>query len=179
MLESGLNQEFPQGANGIGLARAVLIAGIRPKSSMNETAVWVTGVAEDRSQKKPVAMRLLITVSGTVVFAGIVAALCFFFEQDHLLVEGAGKAGAVTMTTSAEKLMMVRQLQRDTLGAFALTAVGALGFFLAFRTGSASWRKLWMGRMQARESDWQRKVGSLEQVLTDIRRDRDRTDNSK
>jgi PAS domain S-box-containing protein len=179
VLESGSNPDFPQSANGIGLARAVPIAGIRPKSSMNETAVWVTGVAEDRSQKKPVAMRLLITVSGTVVFAGIAAALCLFFEQDHLLVEGAGKAGAVTMTTSAEKLMMVRQLQRDTLGAFGLTAVGALGFFLAFRTGSASWRKLWMGRMQARDSDWQRKVGSLEQVLTDTRRDRDRTDNSK
>jgi PAS domain S-box-containing protein len=145
---------------------------------MNDSAVMVTGVAEDRT-KKPVGMRLLITVSGTLVFAGIAAALCLFFEQEHLLVEGTGKAGAVTLTTSVEKLTLVRQLQHDSLWAFALTAVGAFGFLLAFRSGATAWRNLWSSRMQAREMDWQRKVGSLEQILTDTRRDRDKSDSLK
>ena len=121
-------------------------------------------------------MRLLITAAGTLVFAGVAAALCLYFQQDHLLVEGTGK-GAVT--TSVEKIMVVRQLQRDSLWAFALTVAGALGFLLAFRSGSSSWRNYWSKRMQAREIDWQRKVGSLEQVLTDTRRDRDKTDTLK
>src|SRR6516225_10463871 len=103
---------------------------------MNDSAVWVTGVAEDRTQKKPGALGLLITVSGTLVFAGVAAALCLYLEQDHLLVEGSGKAGAVSITTSVDKLMLVRQLQHDSLWAFALTAVGALGFLLAFRSCS-------------------------------------------
>ena len=146
---------------------------------MNDSAVWVTGVAEDRTQKKPGALGLLITVSGTLVFAGVAAALCLYLEQDHLLVEGSGKGGAVSITTSVDKLMLVRQLQNDSLWAFALTAVGALGFLLAFRTCSMSWRNFWSSRMQAREIDWQRKVGSLEQILTDTRRDRDKSDSLK
>jgi PAS domain S-box-containing protein len=146
---------------------------------MNDSAVWVTGVAEDRTQKKPGALGLLITVSGTLVFAGVAAALCLYLEQDHLLVEGSGKGGAVSITTSVDKLMLVRQLQNDSLWAFALTAVGALGFLLAFRSCSMSWRNFWSSRMQAREIDWQRKVGSLEQILTDTRRDRDKSDSLK
>jgi PAS domain S-box-containing protein len=146
---------------------------------MNDSAVWVTGVAEDRTQKKPVGMRLLITASGTLVFAGVAAALCLYLQQDHLLVEGTGKGGALSITTSVDKLMVVRQLQRNSLWAFALTATGALGFLLAFRSGSSSWRNFWSSRMQAREMDWQRKVLSLEQVLTETRRDRDKSDTLK
>jgi PAS domain S-box-containing protein len=146
---------------------------------MNDTAVWISGVSDNRRQSKPARVRLLITISGTFVFAGAAAALCLYLEQGHLLTDSIGKAGAASMAASADKLTLLRQLQHDSLWAFALTAAGAFGFLLAFRSGASASRNFWSSRMEARELDWQRKVGSVELSLSETRRDRDRAEAQK
>ncbi len=144
-------------------------------SSMNDTAVWVTGVAENRAQRKPGGMRLLITVSGTLVFAGAAAALCLYLEQDRLLADASSKAHTVT-AASAEKLMLLRQLQHDSLWAFTLTAAGALGFLMAFRSGWSAWSNFWSNRWHALEAELRTKSANMEQALADARRERDKSD---
>ena len=138
--------------------------------AMNDTTVWTTVISGDPVAKRPRVWRWVAFLSGTVSVVGAAAALWLGAQQREVLAQWASAAPATAGSAQADGLARLQELQDWSSLAVSTVAVAGGTSLVAFVLTLWSWRRFLRKRFEARESEWQGKVMSLDNELLELRK---------